>query len=103
MNIIVETWEFSRKVSQIWTEEELDSLKVFLSRSPDAGQLIPGTGGVRKVRWGGMGAGKRGGVRVIYFNKTLSEIWLLTIYAKSDKETVPIRELRDMRKEIDGL
>ncbi len=61
-----------------------------------------GTGGVRKVRWAQKGKGKSGGVRVIYFNRLTDEqIWLLTLYSKSDRSTIPAHELRLIREAID--
>lgn len=65
---------------------------------------VPGSGGVRKVRWSRPGQGKRGGVRVIYYNQVGdSLIWLLTIYAKSRQENAPVHILRALKEElVDG-
>ena len=61
-----------------------------LREQPDAGTVVPGSGGVRKVRWGLRGRGKRGGIRVIYYWKNADdEIWLLTLYAKNETENIP--------------
>jgi hypothetical protein len=63
----------------------------------------PGSGGVRKVRWGIAGRGKRGGVRVIYFNRlTDGEIWLLLVYGKSVRENIPAHVLREIKEEIEN-
>lgn len=64
---------------------------------------MPGSGGVRKVRWTQPGRGKRGGIRVIYYAKTREGvIWMLTIYAKSEEESIPAHVLRKIKEEIDG-
>ena len=68
---------------------------------PEAGKIVPGSGGVRKLRWAIGGKGKRGGVRVIYyFKKQHSEIWMLTLYAKSEVETIPAHILRQIAEEV---
>ncbi|MDN5872681.1 MAG: type II toxin-antitoxin system RelE/ParE family toxin [Nitrococcus sp.] len=72
-----------------------------MAANPEAGNVVPGSGGVRKVRWSRPGKGKRGGVRVIYYNQ-LGEglIWLLIIYAKSRLENAPAYILRALKKEL---
>ena len=68
---------------------------------PEAGKIVPGSGGVRKLRWAIGGKGKRGGVRVIYyFKKQHSEIWMLTLYGKSEVETIPAHILRQIAEEV---
>ena len=64
---------------------------------------MPGSGGVRKVRWGKTGRGKRGGVRVVYFNRLANgEIWLLLVYEKSVRESIPAHVLRQIKEEIEN-
>lgn len=66
--------------------------------------VIPGSGGLRKLRWSLRGSGKRGGVRVIYFNRlNRGEIWLLAIYAKGDQETITSDQLRGLRDALKDL
>ncbi len=100
MNTIIETRTFTRRVVEIWNEDEYEDFKEFIAINPEAGQVIPGTGGVRKIRWKGKGIGKQGGARVIYYNKARSETWLLTLYAKSNQEDVSVNELKRMREAI---
>jgi hypothetical protein len=57
-----------RQAEQVWTDAEREEFVNFIAGKPEAGDLIPETGGVRKVRWGRGGSGKRGGARVIYFH-----------------------------------
>ena len=84
---VVETLQFSRQAEKVCTEAERNSFIVFIARNPDAGDLIPETGGVRKIRWGRQGSGKRGGVRVIYFyHNARFPLFLMTVYAKAMQE-----------------
>jgi hypothetical protein len=72
-----------------------------LLKYPEAGKVISGSGGVRKLRWAMAGRGKSGGVRLIYyFKKTGNEIWLLTIYGKSETETIPAHVLKGIAEEV---
>ena len=65
--------------------------------------MVPGSGGVRKVRWGTSGKGKRGGVRVIYYLRSKrGQIWMLTIYPKNVREDVPAQALKQMKEVIDA-
>ena len=71
----------------------------YIARNPEAGDVIPETGGVRKVRWGRAGAGKRGGARVIYFYyDDTRPLYLLLVYAKARKEDLSAGEKRAVRK-----
>jgi hypothetical protein len=73
-----------------------------LLAQPTFGDVVPGTGGVRKLRWSRTGMGKRGGVRVLYYvQDAKGRIWLLTVYAKSAKENVANELLNDLRKVAD--
>ena len=73
-------------------------------QNPESGKVVPGSGGVRKVRWAMSGKGKSGGVRVIYyFKRQDDEIWLLTIYSKNEVENIPAHVLRQIAKEIGNV
>ena len=81
---VAETQIFARAAARIWNEEELAELIDFVARNPEAGEIIPGTGGVRKLRWGGAGRGRRGGARLVYFyHRSDCPLYLLLAYAKS--------------------
>jgi hypothetical protein len=88
--------------SELLSDEELRELQLALIANPNAGDVIPGTGGVRKLRWKAPGRGKRGGYRIIYFAKLAQgHIWMLTMYAKNVADNIPAHVLRQIRKEID--
>ena len=70
MLTFIETKIFTRLVDELMSDEGLAALQQSLIESPEAGDVVPGSGGVRKVRWGMPGRGKRGGLRVIYYLRT---------------------------------
>jgi hypothetical protein len=97
----VETSTFTKLIYTYLSDNEYLGMQVYLLKNPEAGKLVPGSGGVRKLRWGQAGKGKRGGVRIIYyFKKRLAEIWMLTIYGKSDIENIPAHILKQIAEEI---
>jgi len=99
--IFIETSTFSKLIDSYLSHDEYLGLQKFLLKYPDAGQIVPGSGGVRKVRWAVAGKGKRGGIRVIYYWKQREdEIWLLTVYGKSDQSTIPAHILKKIAEEI---
>jgi mRNA-degrading endonuclease RelE of RelBE toxin-antitoxin system len=98
----IETRLFSKLVLEYLSDEEYGSVQQALIKDPDAGPVIPGSGGVRKLRWAAPGRGKRGGYRIIYYVKrTNGVIWLLTMYPKNVAENIPAVVLRRIRQEVD--
>ena len=94
---------FSKLVDQYLSDEEYASLQQKLISDPESGDLIPGSGGVRKIRWNVAGRGKRGGLRVIYFARVRKGIiWMLTLYPKNVTDNIPGYLLKRIKKEIDG-
>lgn len=92
---VVETELFVRQAEKIWSEEERIALIDHVARNPEAGDVIPGTGGVRNLRWGRAGSGKRGGSRVIYFfHNAELPLYLLLAYAKSQATDMTADEKR---------
>ena len=99
----IETKLFTRLVQEYLTDEEYRELQALLIAEPEAGKVIPGSDGVRKLRWRAPGRGKRGGYRVIYFAKVQQGvIWMLTMYPKNVKENIPARVLGQIRKEVEN-
>ncbi|MBF0185150.1 MAG: transcriptional regulator [Magnetococcales bacterium] len=100
----IEAPAFSRLIHDYLDDAEYAAMQWSLALHPETGVVIPGSGGVRKLRWCVAGRGKRGGVRVIYYWRTRQgEIWLLTIYAKNETENMTAAVLRQLKEEIDGL
>jgi hypothetical protein len=101
----IETPTFTRLIARLLDDDDYADLQIALVRRPDWGQLIPGSGGLRKLRWAGSGRGKRGGLRVIYYWVSAGEqIWLLLAYPKNEKEDLSrdaIRQLRRLIEEFD--
>jgi len=99
----IETKLFSRLVTDYLADDEYALLQEALVENPEQGALVPGSGGVRKMRWGQPGRGKRGGIRLIYYVKSREGvIWMLTIYAKNEEANIPAHVLRKIKEEIDG-
>jgi len=97
----IETSLFTRLIYDYLSEEEYLGLQVYLLRHPESGKIVSGSGGVRKLRWTVRGKGKSGGIRVIYYWKVSDdEIWLLTVYGKSERETIPAHILKQIAEEI---
>src|SRR5580765_6707427 len=95
MLTVIETPVFQRMVQGVMGEDELEEFKVFISADPLAGDVIAGAGDLRKVRWKRPGMGKRGGARVIYFNRLVSgEVVLIAAYAKAKFDNLPVAVLR---------
>jgi mRNA-degrading endonuclease RelE of RelBE toxin-antitoxin system len=94
---IAEMSDFTDDAGRIFTKDEYEQLVLFLAKYPEAGDVIPGTGGVRKVRWRARGQGKRGGARVIYYFRDLNvPVYLLAVYAKGEKLNLTAGEKKAM-------
>lgn len=78
-------------------DDEYAELQQYLIQNPEAGELVPGSGGVRKVRWARPGGGKQGGLRIIYVVRySHNEFWMLTIYAKAKRANIPAHILKQL-------
>ncbi len=96
--IFLETPVFTRQIKDLVDDEEYRLLQARLLANPGAGDLIPRSGGLRKIRVGVAGRGKRGGARVIYYWVTAkSQIYMLVAYAKNVQEDLTEDQLRVMR------
>lgn len=102
MYTITETPLFQRLVNSVWTEEERSDFIDWISDNPLAGDVIPGAGPLRKVRWLRQGMGKSSGARVIYFNRLADgEIVLLWVYAKAKLDNVRPEFLLKLKEQFD--
>ena len=94
----IETPMFTREISAFLTDEEYRSLQLALLFRPEQGALIPGGGGLRKLRWGFHGKGKRGGCRVIYYWDKQDTIYMLFVYPKSKQEDLTLAQVKVLGK-----
>lgn len=98
---VAETPIFQRYAAEIWSDAERMAFINWIAMNPNAGDLIPGSGGCRKVRWAGSGRGKRGGARIIYFNATDAMIWLLIVYTKAKFDNLPKEFLVQLKQGVE--
>ncbi len=99
MFTFIESAAFERFRPVYLDDDEYAELQWFMMENPEAGTVVPKTGGVRKLRWKRQGVGKRGGLRVIYFVRCLpNEFWMLTLYAKAKHDTVPAHILKQLKE-----
>lgn len=102
--VFVETPVFTKLVIDILTDDQYGLLQTTLVARPDAGDLIKGSGGIRKLRWALPGRGKRGGVRVIYFWRVSeSQILMLSIYAKNEQANLTPAQIKTLAKVVKEL
>lgn len=102
MYTVIETPTFAADAETLWSEDERMAFAVWIATNPTAGAVVPHSGGCRKVRWNRSGGGKRGGVRVIHFNRLESgEIWLLAIRAKAVRGAIPAHLLKAIKEAIE--
>ena len=103
-HIIVETESFLTSASKLWSENERDAFKLYIGLNVLEGDLVPGTGGLRKVRWSRAGTGKRGGVRVIYYYYDgNAPLYLLFAYPKGVKDDLTAGEKEAFRAVVEVL
>lgn len=102
MRTVSETEVFQKYAAEVWGEGERTEFINWIASNPDAGDIIPGSGGCRKVRWSRSGMGKRGGVRVIYFIERAGRIWLLIVYAKAKFDNLPASFLAQLKQEVEN-
>jgi mRNA-degrading endonuclease RelE of RelBE toxin-antitoxin system len=91
---------FSKLVYDYLSEDEYAALQWTLAARPETGKVIPGSGGLRKVRWAAKGKGKRGGTRIIYLYQKEYQIWLITIYAKNEVDSIPAKTLKAIKEAL---
>ena len=96
--VIIETSVFTRRVTALLADDEYRELQATLVERPKAGPVIPGSGGIRKLRWSASGRGKRGGARVIYYWAAEQDhLLMLFIYAKNESDDLTRDQIKTLR------
>ncbi len=99
MQTIVEMPEFQKRSERLLSNSERISIINYLAKHPASGDIMQGTGGIRKLRWSAQGKGKSGGVRVIYYHHNESlPLFLLTVFGKGEKANLTKAESNDLAK-----
>ena len=100
--LIIETPIFTQHIRQFLTDEQYRLLQQQLVTKPDTGRVIPGSGGLRKMRWSVSGRGKRGGIRIIYYWAVArGQILMLFVYPKSEQDDLTPIQLRALKRIMD--
>jgi len=98
----VETPTFTRLVLKLMADDDYAAMQAALARRPDLGKIIPGSGGIRKMRWAGSGRGKRGGLRVVYYWQVADDqIWLLLAYPKNERDDLSHDEVKQLKRLVE--
>ncbi len=104
LHTVVETPEFRGRVRALLAEEELGTLVNYVAANPDAGDVMVGTGGARKLRWAAKGKGKSGGIRVVtFFGGSAVPVFLLTVFGKGEKANLTKAERNELRSVLSRL
>lgn len=104
LSTVAETPEYIRLAEKLLTGEERQDVLTYLAAHPKAGDLMEGTGGVRKLRWGRGGRGKSGGVRVIYYvHSDAMPLYLLTLFAKNERANLSKAERNELADMVNVL
>jgi hypothetical protein len=102
MLTVVESPIFQKLWPRYWDEDERAEFAAFIALNPEVGSVIRGSGGVRKVRWAREGTGKSSGVRIVYLTRNeAGEVYLLTLYAKSESGTIAVSTLKEIRRALE--
>lgn len=98
---VAETPVFVTYAARIWSDAERVEFINWIAANPLSGDVIPGSGGCRKVRWAASGRGKRGGARVIYFLEREHTVWLLIVYTKARFDNLPSEFLAELKQGVE--
>ena len=102
MHTVIETEIFTKYAAGVWNEATYSEFVTYIAANPLVGDIIPQSGGCRKVRWARQGTGKSGGVRVIYFFTVHECVVLLIVYAKSKFDNLPAHILKSLKDEVEN-
>jgi len=101
--VIIETKSFTARIGDLLEDDDYRALQLELVQRPTAGSVIPGAGGLRKLRWALAGRGKRGGARVIYFwHPESARILMLFAYSKNEREDLTIAQRQVLRRIVES-
>ena len=101
--LFAETAHFTRLLPGYLSDDEYREFQDYIIEHPEAGDIIKGSGGIRKIRWGAKGKGKRGGVRIIYYwQRPDSHIYLITLYAKNELADLTPGEIAALKKMVEA-
>jgi hypothetical protein len=103
--VFIEAPAFTRHLSSYLTDDHYRELQAKVGADPELGDLMPGTGGFRKLRWADArrGKGRRGGLRVIYYHfKSDRQIWLMTLYDKDEASDLTVKEKRELKTSVEN-
>ena len=101
METVIELSPFTRNWPSVWTETEYTKFIEWISANPKSGDVIKGSGSVRKIRWTGSGHGKRGGARIIFYSAEADYVYLMTIYSKNQRADISAKELKIIKELIE--
>ena len=101
---VIRTTAFDRHARRVLATGEVEKLEAHIAAFPESGDLVPGTGGLRKLRWASKGHGKRGGARVLYyFHLGAHLVFLLHVFSKSQQADIPAAELREWKARLHDM
>jgi len=104
MAVFFETSVFTRRVTRLLSDDEYAELQQALAANPNAGDVIPGSGGLRKMRWTIRGRGKRGGARIIYYHLiSRGQFYMLLIYGKNEQDDLSPEQMRMLKKAVEAI
>ena len=98
----VETSTFTQRIVKLLTDEAYRDLQAVLAENPKVGEVIPGAGGLRKIRWRAAGRGKRGGLRVIYYCESEHRLYMIFVYDKTEQGYLTPVQLKVLRAYVKG-
>ena len=98
----IETGIFTQRITKLLTDDEYHDLQASLAEHPRAGDVIPGAGGLRKLRWRASGRGKRGGLRIIYYCWLEHRLYMIFAYDKTEQGDLTREQLKTLRAYVKG-